>query len=209
MSKQINSIQHDVGEYYTCKVKSYGINPKGVDWNSTESQELRFKQLLKICEYDSNYSLIDYGCGYGALLAYMRNSDLYCTYQGYDLSEEMVRLCKERHLKTDNCDFYNDETLLTISDYTVASGILNVKLQYSISNWENYVLHTLKKINALSVKGFSLNLLTSYSDKEYMREDLYYGDPCFYFDYCKRNFSKNVALLHDYGLYEFTLLVRK
>jgi len=42
-----------------------------------------------------------------------------------------------------------------------------------------------------------------------MREDLYYADPCFIFDYCKRNFSRNVALLHDYELYEFTIIVRK
>jgi len=29
------------------------------------------------------------------------------------------------------------------------------------------------------------------------------------FDYCKRTYSRDVALLHDYGLYEFTILVRK
>ncbi len=55
----------------------------------------------------------------------------------------------------------------------------------------------------------AFNLLTSYSDKDMMRPDLYYGDPLFYFDYCKRNFSQNVALLHDYGLFEFTILVKK
>jgi hypothetical protein len=42
-----------------------------------------------------------------------------------------------------------------------------------------------------------------------MRADLYYADPAQVFDYCKRRFSPNVALLHDYGLYEFTILVRK
>ena len=52
-------------------------------------------------------------------------------------------------------------------------------------------------------------MLTKYSDKEYMRDNLYYADPLFIFDYCKRNFSKQVALLHDYGLYEFTILVKK
>jgi len=42
-----------------------------------------------------------------------------------------------------------------------------------------------------------------------MKDDLYYADPCYFFDYCKKKFSKNIALLHDYGLYEFTILVRK
>ena len=42
-----------------------------------------------------------------------------------------------------------------------------------------------------------------------MRPDLYYADPCELFDRCKRRYSRNVALLHDYDLYEFTILVRK
>ena len=42
-----------------------------------------------------------------------------------------------------------------------------------------------------------------------MKDHLFYADPCFFFDHCKKHFSKNVALLHDYGMYEFTILVRK
>jgi hypothetical protein len=51
-------------------------------------------------------------------------------------------------------------------------------------------------------------MLTSYSDPGRMRPDLYYGDPREYFDLCKRKYSRHVALLHDYGLYEFTIIVR-
>lgn len=42
-----------------------------------------------------------------------------------------------------------------------------------------------------------------------MRDYLYYADPCAVFDYCKRHYSRNVALLYDYQQYEFTSLVRK
>ena len=54
-------------------------------------------------------------------------------------------------------------------------------------------------------------MLTRYSDADRMsqRPDLFFGDPLFFFDYCKRNFARNVALLHDYDLYDFTILVRK
>jgi len=72
-----------------------------------------------------------------------------------------------------------------------------------------YVLDTVSELDRLSNKGFAFNILTSYSDADLMRSDLFYADPCYFFDYCKRNFSKQVALLHDYGLYEFTILVRK
>ena len=46
-------------------------------------------------------------------------------------------------------------------------------------------------------------------DADRMQGYLYYADPCALFDRCKRCYSRNVALLHDYDLYEFTILVRK
>lgn len=64
-------------------------------------------------------------------------------------------------------------------------------------------------MNEKSTLGFAFNALTKYSDPEFMKEELYYTDPLFMFDYCKTNFSKNVALLHDYRQYDFTILVRK
>ena len=42
-----------------------------------------------------------------------------------------------------------------------------------------------------------------------MRPHLHYGDPLWFFDWCKRKYSRNVALLHDYDLYDFTIIVRK
>ena len=94
-------------------------------------------------------------------------------------------------------------------DFVIASGIFNVRLENTQEDWLIYVLETLQKLNSHSTKGFSFNVLTKYSDKEFMKDYLYYADPLFLFDYCKSNFSKNVALLHDYNLYEFTLIVRK
>jgi hypothetical protein len=71
------------------------------------------------------------------------------------------------------------------------------------------VVDSLKRFNDLSRKGFASNFLTKYSDADRMRPDLYYADPLYLFDYCKRNFSRNVALLHDYRIYDFTILNRK
>ena len=66
-----------------------------------------------------------------------------------------------------------------------------------------------QRIDRLGNRGFAFNMLTSYSDPDRMRSDLFYGDPRHFFDHAKRTFSKQVALLHDYGLYEFTILVRR
>ena len=83
-----------------------------------------------------------------------------------------------------------------------------VKLTTPVPEWEAYVIRTLDRLAELGTQGFAFNALTSYSDPDRMRPDLYYPDPCRLFDHCKRRHSRHVALLHDYGLYEFTILVR-
>jgi hypothetical protein len=74
--------------------------------------------------------------------------------------------------------------------------------------WLGYVETTLDRLAALGRRGFAFNLLSRYSDPDRRRPDLYYGDPLALFDHCKRRFSPRVALLHDYPLWEFTILVR-
>ena len=92
---------------------------------------------------------------------------------------------------------------------SVSSGIFNVKLNNTNTEWLKYCLETMHIINDLTIKGFSFNMLTKYSESNFMKDNLYYADPLYIFDYCKNNFSKYVALKHDYPLYEFTIIVRK
>ena len=56
------------------------------------------------------------------------------------------------------------------------------------------------------MKALAFNLLSTYVD--WQEPHLFYGDPLFWFDHCKRNYSRQVALLHDYPLYEWTIVVR-
>lgn len=98
---------------------------------------------------------------------------------------------------------------LAAADYSVASGVFNLRLEVDDAAWRAYVVETLDTLDGVSERGFAFNMLTRYSDPERMRPDLYYGDPCFFFDHCKRAYARDVALLHDYGLYEFTIVVRK
>ena len=205
-----DKILENVEKYYTQKIISHGPTAQGVDWNSQESQFLRFKQLLKVCDDRDNFSINDYGCGYGSLIDYMTKTGLcFSRYYGFDISEEMLDQARRVYQGFNNCTFSSDKSSVPVLDYTVASGIFNVKSAVADQAWRSYILATLDEINGLSKKGFSFNILTKYSDPDRMRQSLYYADPCYFFDYCKRHFSKNVALLHDYDLYEFTLVVRK
>ena len=199
----------DVRNCFENKLTIYGATPEGVYWNSVNAQEVRFAQLFKIIDHSDRFSLLDYGCGYGALTWYLDCKRCDYSYTGFDISVAMIS--EGRKLAGDKGDrqFISEEHLLEPADYVVESGIFNLKLDACNDAWTDYVLRTLDRMNELSLKGMAFNMLTTYSDSERMRADLYYGDPCFFFDYCKRNYSCNVALLHDYEIYDFTILVRK
>jgi len=203
------AIRPRVAAYYTGKLKEHGATARGVDWKSEDSQLLRFRQLLRICEGERSFSLNDYGCGYGALVDPLRAAHADATYCGFDIAEEMVAEARRRHRGVPGCTFVSEESRLPTADYTVASGILNVKLDIANEDWEAYAFDTIARLNALGRRGFAFNALTLYSDPEQRRPDLYYMDPLRVFDHCKRTFSPHVALLHDYPLYEFTILVRR
>lgn len=198
-----------VQRYYSGKIAEHGPTARGVDWNDQASQELRFEQLLKLCDLEAPVTINDYGCGYGALASYLVERGDRFRYTGFDISERMLEQARDLLDGVEECRFVAADEQLEGVDYTVASGIFNVRLDAAEDAWERHVFATLERLDQLSTRGFAFNMLTSYSDPERLRADLYYADPRAMFDHCKRTFSRWVALLHDYGLYEFTILVRK
>jgi SAM-dependent methyltransferase len=200
------SLLSAVERYYSEKFALHGPTALGVDWNSLESQELRFEKLMRVRAEDEPFSVVDYGCGYGALAHFLEARGHPFAYQGFDLSEPMLEHARREFAQL---RFTSDMGALEPAHYAVASGIFNVKLVVDNEEWLAYVMETIEHLHALGTRGFAFNMLTSYSDIDRMRPDLYYADPCFVFDLCKRRYSRNVALLHDYDLYEFTMLVRK
>ena len=195
--------------YFARALAQHGATARGVDWNSPESQELRFDQLLRVCRDRGPLSLVDYGCGYAALAGYLRRHGYEFSYQGFDVSERMLEQARRLHDGDQAVELVSREQDLTPADYCVASGVFNLRLDVDDDTWREYVLESLASLSRLGRLGFAFNMLTKYSDPPRMRPNLYYGDPCFFFDHCKREIARNVALLHDYGLYEFTMLVRK
>jgi SAM-dependent methyltransferase len=207
----IDEAQKKLNDYFSEKLETFGATPKGVDYNGPEAQERRFEQLAKVINPSQPFTIIDYGSGYGGMFDFLQKKGWQFEYYGIDLIEKMVIAGRETHQAFPNAHFTTKEHELPIVDYLLAGAIFNIKLEASYEEWQDFVVATLDRMNALCSKGFAFNMLTKYSDADRMsqRPDLFYGDPLFFFDVCKRNFSRNVALLHDYGLYDFTILVRK
>ena len=200
-------VRESVARYYTGTLAAHGPTFRGVDWNSEASQDLRFTQLLRVVDR-REASINDYGCGYGALAARLRRDGHVGTYQGYDLAEAMTAAASVQHAATSATRFTSRRDELETADYTLASGIFNVRLDTPVDAWERYIRETLDDMARVSRRGFAFNLLTLHSDPSRRREDLYYADPAGWLADCLARYTPHIALLHDYALFEFTVLVR-
>lgn len=199
----------NVEKYYTAKLREHGATPQGVDWNDEHSQQIRFDQLLGLLgDATEAFSLNDYGCGYGALLDCLRQRYPNFEYTGFDISPSMVAEARSRYAHERRAAFTSDVNELAAADFTVASGVFNVKLETPCDVWRRYMLETIERMAQSSRRGMAFNALTSHADPEYQRSDLFYANPAEVLDHCLRRYSRNVLLHHDYDLFEFTVIVR-
>lgn len=210
MAKNEAALERVAG-YYSDKVVQHGATPRGVDWNGEDSQLLRFTQLCNVLPrgYSKSFSINDLGCGYAALNDYLSGEYQNYKYTGYDVSTEMVEASLKRLQSYPNSTAICSGDINEVADYSVASGVFNVRLDTPEDEWLTYIKSVLMQLNDSCRTGFSFNCLTSYSDSDKMRDYLYYAEPEELFKFCKTEFSRNVALMHDYDLYEFTIVVRK
>lgn len=202
--------------YYTARLRRHGATPQGVDWDSEMSQRLRFVQLLKVVrDWSQPLSLHDLGCGYGALLAHLadRHPGAIVHYMGTDVSAEMIaRARRRRHPRGAPRPrrFAVATATLPVSDYSVASGIFNVKLETPAAAWEQHVASTLSRMRSASRKGFAVNFMSpqALALRPGAAANLYGAPATQWTAYCRDVLACEVELVADYGLPEFTLLVR-
>jgi SAM-dependent methyltransferase len=205
-------ITEELQKFYDENLANFGHTAKGVGWKNEEAQLVRFEQLAKLLLDKNSFHINDLGCGTGAFVGYLYSNNFSSfTYTGYDILDEMIKIAAAAFQENEQCRFIKitDASAMEEADYSVSSGIFNVKNSLSNEKWLDHMMHTIHAMHEKSRKGFAFNALTSYADKEKMQEYLYYADPLYLFDYCKKHFSRNVALLHDYNQYDFTIIVRK
>ena len=200
-----------VERYYSAKVLTYGPTPLGVDWSCVPTQEMRFVQLLKVCDFDGPLRLNDIGCGYGALLAFLgkRHRRKTIDYLGLDISPAMVAQAKKRWKHRANAAFEVASCGFRLADYAVASGIFNVKLSQPLALWEQMVARMLHDMHACSQRGFAVNFLAPLPDGVPQVAELYRVPPEVWSGYCQQTLGAQVEVVTGYGLREYTLLVRK
>jgi SAM-dependent methyltransferase len=203
-----HSIHQRVAAYYADKLREHGPTPRGVDWRDREGQEARFAALLEIVD-GPGASLVELGCGYGALYGYIRQSGLDFSYVGYDVSDHMIEAAKRAYPTAEFARLDAAAPPRRQADYCVASGIFNVRFDIPDDVWLDYVFATTDLMAAIAGRGFAFNCLTSHSDRDRQEARLYYADPGAMLNRCIARYGRRTSLSHGNPSYEFTVLVRR
>jgi SAM-dependent methyltransferase len=213
-SEALSGVYAGVDAYYSARVAKHGATPLGVDWSCQATQSMRFVQLLKICDFAAPFSLNDIGSGYGALCAFlaMRHGEAAIDYLGVDLSRAMISRARRRFRRTDR-RFAVGKASPRPADYSVASGVMNVNVGYSRAVWEDFIAAVLQDMRRTSRRGFSVNFMSdvvaaSEAPDNSPETRLYRTSPERWIPYCKNALGCSVETLENYGMREFTLLVR-
>ncbi|HVN66736.1 MAG TPA: class I SAM-dependent methyltransferase, partial [Candidatus Sulfotelmatobacter sp.] len=121
--------------YFEGLLAEHGDNYKALDWNSPESQRLRFKILKEIFLYGKrsvNLSVLDVGCGFGDLYGYFKTDGLLnkhrISYTGYDIAPGILAVAKKKYPEA---RFEVKDILLDHHvpkhDYLFCSGTFNIR----------------------------------------------------------------------------------
>lgn len=210
LAPQLAGLRSRIARYYSGKIERHGPTPAGVDWACEPTQQLRFVQLLRLADWQEPCTLDDWGCGYGALLGFLRarHPGAPVDYLGIDLSVPMIRSATALWRRESAARFCVGDHSPRVADYAVASGIFNVRIDEPLPLWEAFIAQTLRAMAARTRIGFAVNFLAPLPRGMAGKRELYRIAPAQWTAFCERELGTRVTLLESYGMREFTLLAR-
>ena len=142
----------DQETFYHAHIARYGIDARGVAWDSARTQRRRFAVLAAQLGDLRESTLVDAGCGFGDLYLYLKErGKLPKRYIGIDLVPQMVEAARQRT----GCRILQRDILrqsLPVADWYVASGSMNL-----LGRTETAIF--IRRCYEHTRKGFVFNLL--------------------------------------------------
>lgn len=209
------SVEQSQIDFYLPKLKVYKNSPKALAWRDEESQNLRFEMLSTLFQYENKqkFSVHEVGCGLAHYNKYLKNHIHSFEYIGSDIIPEMIENCRKNYpdntfyLASISSNTNKLKQLFKKTDYYCLSGTFNTIQHNTKKRWEDFIFKSISNMFILAEKGIAFNFLSTHSD--YYINDLYYADPNKIFNWCIKNTSRFVSILHNSPLYEFTVVIYK
>lgn len=190
-------------DYYLLRLQQHGATAEGVGWGSMDGQRLRFKALLAcVRHFERPVTLLDVGCGYGALwraLPYAHD----IRYTGIDALPEMIQAARARW--NEEARFPHQPPPMFIpgdvrsrafqADFVFASGIFALSDEAEMREVITAMWRSCRIATAF-------NVLSLWGKRPEATE--FHADPVEVLQFC-RTLTPWVVLRHDYLPHDFTV----
>lgn len=207
-------------DYFEGLLDQHGENHLALDWNSPNSQKLRYqviKELLVYGHKSANISVLDVGCGFGDLYGFLKAEGLLkrqrIKYRGVDIAPKIINVAKKKYADANFLvqDVLADRSIKKV-DYVFCSGIFNIRTMDRVDHFE-FVKNMLLRMYDLVNYGVAVNFLSEgalpLSDPEDLNSGRYfYFQPEEIVKFC-RFFASRQILRHDYHPGDFTVYLLK
>ncbi|OGC28976.1 hypothetical protein A2311_03250 [candidate division WOR-1 bacterium RIFOXYB2_FULL_48_7] len=206
--------------YFEGLLAEHGESYKALDWNSVESQRLRFQILKELFIYgrkSSGLTLLDVGCGFGDWYGFLKAEGLLrrhrITYTGYDISPKIVAVAKKKYPDADLSvkDILEDRYIKKY-DYVICSGVFNIRTTDTEAHLD-FVKEMMARLYDLAAFGVGMNFLSEGAFLSAGSTDLnngryFYFKPEEIISYC-RFLGARFIMRHDYHPGDFTVYLLK
>jgi len=176
-----------------------------VGWTDKNAQFSRFKQLTNITSFFA-HTLLDVGCGLGALHTFLIEDQLDAKYTGIDINPQFIKEAQKQHPSATfkHADIF-DPNFYEEYDYILASGIFNQRVPKQMK----YIEKGIQKMVQLCRYGVAFNILSS-STPKHMRQSptFHYYSPSKVLDICLK-YSPYVVLKQHYLPNDMTFYIYK
>lgn len=205
---QINRILSSTVEK---SVAAQGVNP-GTVWldkqASVEKCVKRCEAVFRMLDPQRPFTVLDIGCGPGLAVPFLeeRFGSVVEGYLGIDVSEPLIAEAKKlwpSH-RFEVRDIIVDPLPLSFQ-YTVLNGVLTAKLSLSHNAMENFACDLLEHAWLATNEAMSFNVMSAHVD--WLRDDLFHWSLDRAASFCTTKLSRNINIIADYGLYEYTIHV--
>jgi SAM-dependent methyltransferase len=202
----------DIVSHYESCLERHGDSHLGVDWPNLGDAEKRYRVMLEVISSRGAWdevTLLDFGCGTGALLSYLRTQGVRgVRYAGLDLSPKFIAVCRGKFPET---PFWHMDVLendaLGEYDFIVMNGVFTEKRGLSFEAMLEYFQRTISTLWKHARIGMAFNVMTKHVDWE--RDDLFHLPFDTLAAFLRRELGRNFIFRNDYGLYEYTAYVYK
>jgi SAM-dependent methyltransferase len=187
---------------YEERLAQHGQRPEALGWSRPDLQRRRFAALSMPILAQPSSSVLDIGCGFADLHAYLLANGWRGAYTGVDVVPGLLEGARRLHpeLELRELDFSEQPTAVGAHDFVVASGIFNGRLRHE--DHPAYVNRVLRAMFGHARVAACADFLSTWVN--YQKPENWHADPNEWLA-IGQNMTRRVVIRHDYLPFEFAL----